>query len=99
MAQYNIDRDFDNFSAGDTLASLQKNEDNLIRLGLIEEKYALVEDDKIFNEPFVYCGSHHRVHSTGWCTVNVCNKRPLRGDDIDSAIDHAFKLGLISVKH
>lgn len=94
MSNYDLDRDFNVFSGEADLESARNNEKNLVRLGLIS-KDELVEDDTIFNEKFVYCASHHRVHSTGWCTVDVIFKRPLAGDDIDSAEEYASRIGLL----
>jgi hypothetical protein len=34
-------------------------------------------DDRVYGTKFVYCRSHCRVHSTGWCTVPVLDKIPL----------------------
>lgn len=99
MAKYDIDEDFKDFSGEMNLKEAQKNEDNLVRIGLVPENYdGILEDDRIFETNFVYCGMHHKVHSTGWCTSNAINKRPLRGDDFDEAQNHALELGLITHK-
>lgn len=59
----------------------------------------LGRDDTVFGTSFVYCASHHSVHSTGWCTVGIDQKVPLasvRGTDADllRAQDEARALGL-----
>lgn len=95
MAEYDIDRDFESFNNELHLGADQENEDNLIRLQMISPDDDTPEDDTIFNERFVYCKSHHKVHSTGWCTVSAIRKRPLIGDDIDSAEKEAIRLGLL----
>lgn len=94
MSNYDLDRDFNTFTGESDLESALNNENNLVRLGLISE-YEDNEDDTIFNEKFIYCASHRRVHSTGWCTVDVIFKRPLAGDDIDSAEEYASRIGLL----
>ena len=94
--KYDIDNDFNDFSSR-YLEDTQRNSANLVRLGLIDEDKDgwLGEDDTLFGTNFVYCGSHCRVHSTGWCTVSVAKKRPLRGETIEDAEKYANTKGLI----
>lgn len=43
---------------------------------------------------FVYCASHLRAHSTGWCTVGPLNKIPMPGATWQAAHAVADRLGL-----
>lgn len=42
-------------------------------------------DDTKYGVKFVYCTQHHRVHSTGWCTVDCLSKVPLLSETEDEA--------------
>lgn len=52
------------------------------------------EDDSVLGVPFVYCHSHLRAHSTGWCTVAVGDKTPLAATDHETATAEAREMGL-----
>lgn len=55
----------------------------------------MTEDAKVFGEgKFVYCESHVNVHSTGWCTVPVREKRALWATTHEEAVAEARALGL-----
>lgn len=51
--------------------------------------------DLDFGAGFVYCDSHRRVHSTGWCTVPLYRKFPLDYPTLYDAEVAAKKAGLI----
>jgi hypothetical protein len=42
-------------------------------------------NDAIWGTHYIYCASHLRVHSTGWCTVPLVDKVPLCGRTLDKA--------------
>lgn len=48
--------------------------------------------DTQFDVPYVYCGAHCGIHGTGWCTVSIAQKRPLRATDSLNAEHEARKL-------
>lgn len=55
------------------------------------------DDEKTFGaEKWVYCKSHVRPHTTGWCTVSVKDKVPLdannRADAYAEAREKGFKI-------
>lgn len=50
-------------------------------------------DDTGFNSKYVYCGSHRRGHTTGWCTVHNRNKVPLAALGDREAADECRKAG------
>lgn len=43
---------------------------------------------------FVFCKQHCYVHSTGWCTVSLDQKIPLKSETKKEAIKEAQDLGL-----
>lgn len=96
MISYDIDQDFKNYLPNASFENGMINKENLYRLGLIKPEDGLCDDDTIFETKFVYCSSHHRVHSVGWCSVDVINKRPLPGELIEEAELYALNLKLIS---
>lgn len=42
---------------------------------------------------WVYCTQHVRPHSTGWCTVAVADKRPLKAQTQDKAYEETVAIG------
>ena len=50
-------------------------------------------DDTEFNSKYVYCGSHRRGHSAGWCTVRNRNKVPLAAEGDQEAAAECRKAG------
>lgn len=50
-------------------------------------------DDTEFGTKFIYCASHLRSHSTGWCTVHNVQKVPLTADTTGEAIAEVITLG------
>jgi hypothetical protein len=50
-------------------------------------------DDTVFGTEIVYCASHLRPHSTGWCTVDNVQKVPLVATEPAEAIKEARQLG------
>lgn len=42
-------------------------------------------DDTAFGVDYVYCMSHLRAHSTGWCGVPNRDKIPLKAETLDEA--------------
>ena len=48
---------------------------------------------------YVYCASHLRPHSTGWCTVDPSNKIRLAATNYDDAAEECDRLGLHIDKH
>lgn len=43
---------------------------------------------------FVYCGQHLNPHETGWCTVDVMDKLPLRAQTQEDAVAECRHFGL-----
>lgn len=88
-----FDEAFANFEKDTSLLSaVWKNRENLIALGFDPE----TEDDTVFGARNLYCGAHCRVHGSGWCTVRLAQKRPLKAVDRTEAIAEATALGLLS---
>lgn len=54
------------------------------------------EDDTQFGTDWVYCGSHLKVHESGWCTVRNAAKTPLavssQGEGETQAREYGFRL-------
>ena len=42
-------------------------------------------DYRRWGDTWVYCASHCRVHSTGWCTVPNSEKTPIKADTLEEA--------------
>lgn len=42
-------------------------------------------DYRRWGDTYVYCASHMRVHSTGWCTVPNSEKTPIKADTLEEA--------------
>lgn len=86
----NFDEDFKNFNpdASNIGVSIE-NGNNLKELGLDPNS----DDDTQFGADFVYCGSHMRSHSTGWCTVRLRGKRPLNAKTPEDARAEVQALG------
>lgn len=74
------------------ISATYENRLNLERLGIDPES----DDDTIFGARQLYCGAHCRVHGSGWCTVRLVQKRPLKAEDRADAIAEATALGLLS---
>ena len=92
-APLDFDEAFANFQKDTSLLSaLHYNRENLIALGFDPN----TEDDMVFGARNVYCGAHCRVHGTGWCTVRLAQKRPLKAVDRAEAIAEATALGLLT---
>lgn len=88
-----FDKEFKNFRKDTSyIDATAANYDNLERLGIDPE----TEDDTVFGVENLYCGAHRRVHGTGWCTVRLIQKRPLKAADRQDAIAEATALGLLS---
>lgn len=52
-------------------------------------------DDLIFGkDAMIYCASHMRPHTTGWCTVSVEDKILLDADSLDEAYRECEAKGL-----
>jgi len=80
----NFDEDFKNFEVDASyIDKARKNAENLERLGIDADS----EDDTVFGAKFVYCASHQKAHSVGWCTVGVDRKRPLNAMNFDEALE------------
>lgn len=92
-APLDFDEDFKNFRK-DThyLSATYENRLNLERLGIDPEE----DDDTVFGARHLYCGAHVRVHGSGWCTVRLVQKRPLKAESREDAIAEATALGLLS---
>lgn len=85
----NFDENFKGFQVDTALVSAaRENRKNLERLGIDPEA-----DDTVFGVRHLYCGAHRRVHGAGWCTVRLCQKRPLQSEDREAAIVEAKSLG------
>ena len=55
----------------------------------------VTEDETVFGKGrWVYCKSHVRPHTTGWCTVCASNKRLLNATTSDEAYAETRALGL-----
>jgi hypothetical protein len=93
VSYLDLDEDFKNFRK-DThyISATFENAQNLERLGIDPQN----DDDTVFGVRNVYCGAHVRVHGTGWCTVRLAQKRPLKAVDRTEAIAEAKALGLLS---
>lgn len=55
------------------------------------------KDEEAFGEnTWVYCSQHLRPHTTGWCTVDVSEKTPLKAktyaDAVEECVDRKFEL-------
>lgn len=74
------------------ISATYENRLNLERLGFDPE----TDDDTVFGARNLYCGAHCRVHGSGWCTVRLAQKRPLKAVDRTEAIAEATALGLLS---
>jgi hypothetical protein len=74
------------------LSATYENRLNLDRLGIDPEE----DDDTVFGARHLYCGAHVRVHGSGWCTVRLVQKRPLKAESREDAIAEATALGLLS---
>lgn len=64
-----------------------KNPEILEALGIDRKN-----DDTVFGVGWVYCASHRNTHKTGWCTVSIVNKRPLRATTFEDARSEAETL-------
>lgn len=52
------------------------------------------EDERHFGpEAYVYCKSHLRPHTTGWCTVSVGFKVALKAKSYEDACKEARQMG------
>lgn len=51
------------------------------------------DDDTVLGVPMVFCHQHCRPHETGWCTVSVVEKTPLRATERDEAYAEAREKG------
>jgi hypothetical protein len=51
------------------------------------------DDDTVFGTDYIYCSSHRRGHSTGWCTVRNVNKVPLNAPTAALAVEECRTLG------
>lgn len=90
----NFDEDFKNFAFDASfISSLSLNMINLKRLGIDSE----TEDDTVFGADFVYCTSHMRPHTAGWCTVGAARKRPLNAKNLEDALDETEFLLKVSI--
>jgi hypothetical protein len=86
----NFDNDFKDFQPNTSfLSALGHNSENLEKLGIDSAEV----DDTVFGAKFVYCGSHHTAHSTGWCSVSVAAKRPLNAETKEEAFAEVSALG------
>jgi hypothetical protein len=56
-------------------------------------KPKVVTDDVSMGK-FVYCNQHLAVHATGWCSVDVRDKIPMKADNIVEAVREARTMGL-----
>lgn len=84
----NFDEDYKDFKFPTAdLANIAANKANLERLGIDPNK-----DDTVFGALFVYCGSHRRAHTVGWCEVDISRKRPLSADSVDASEAEAAAL-------
>lgn len=88
-----FDEDFKDFRK-DTqyISATYENRLNLERLGIDPEE----DDDTVFGARQLYCGAHVRVHGSGWCTVRLVQKRPLKAESREDAIAEAKALGLLT---
>lgn len=86
-----FDEDFKDFRK-DTqyISATHENKMNLERLGIDPQA-----DDTVFGARQLYCGAHRRVHGSGWCTVRLSQKRPLKAESREDAIAEASALGLL----
>jgi hypothetical protein len=87
----NFDEDFKNFKAdggGSDLSAIHANRENLKALGLPVDG-----EDTVFGAKYVYCAAHRKTHSTGWCTVRLASKRPLKSENRNEAIAEVAALG------
>lgn len=92
-APLDFDKAFANFQKDTALLSaIHYNRENLLALGFDPEN----DDDTVFGARNLYCGAHCRVHGSGWCTVRLAQKRPLKAVDRTEAIAEATALGLLS---
>lgn len=92
-APMDFDEAFKDFQKDTALLSAAyHNRVNLVNLGIDAE----TEDDTVFGAKQLYCGAHRRVHSSGWCTVRLLQKRPLKAEDRTDAIVEATALGLLT---
>ena len=73
----------------DMLADHEVHEAYVLSLGLDPKS----DDDTAFGVPYIYCSSHRRGHSTGWCTVRVIDKVPLEATTDTEAVAECRKLG------
>jgi hypothetical protein len=87
----NFDEDFKNFipDGGSDLSAIHANRENLKTLGINPDN----DDDTAFGAKYVYCGAHRKSHSTGWCTVRLAFKRPLRAETSADAMAETTVLG------
>jgi hypothetical protein len=87
----NFDEDFKNYipDGGMDLAARHANTENLKALGINPDN----NDDTAFGAKYVYCGAHRKSHSSGWCTVRLAHKRPLRAETGPEAIAEVAALG------
>lgn len=52
------------------------------------------EDERVFGpSPYVYCKSHMRPHTTGWCTVPARDKVLLAANTYEDACAEARQRG------
>lgn len=61
------------FSGSGMISDFSLNEDFLVERGVDPSS----SDDTQFGTDRVYCSSHVRVHSVGWCTVSNALKLPV----------------------
>lgn len=87
----NFDEDFKNYipDGGMDLAARHANTENLKTLGIDPDN----DDDTAFGAKYVYCGAHRKSHSSGWCTVRLAHKRPLRAETSADAKVETIALG------
>jgi hypothetical protein len=60
----------------------------------------MLTDDTTMGAKFVYCRSHLRPHSTGWCSVPTYHKVALDAETIEDALTEVRSYGwLIHGEH
>lgn len=86
----NFDEAFKGYlpSGGGNLMNIHQNRENLKALGINPD-----DEDTVFGSKFVYCGAHHKAHTTGWCTVRLALKRPLNASSSVEANTEVLALG------
>jgi hypothetical protein len=86
----NFDEDFKNYNPAD---GMDVKAGYLNRLNLEDLGIDPAAGDDVFGAKFIYCGAHHRAHSSGWCTVRLALKRPLNAETEQDAKAEAKALG------